>query len=100
MAAPMLKAEVREVTGKNKMSKERRKGNIPAVIYAKGKDTQPIYLNAKEMDKILYQYGMSAKIGLDLNGEKTYVIIKEVQRNTLKSGLLHIDLQTLDENQK
>lgn len=100
MATPMLKAKIREVTGKNKVAKERRMGNIPAVIYAKGKETQSIYLNEREMDKILYQYGMSAKMGLDLNGEKTYVIIKEVQRNTIKNGLLHVDLQTLDENQK
>lgn len=100
MATPMLKAETREATGKNKVSKERRNGTVPAVVYARGKDTQSIYLNAKEMEKIISQYGMSTKIGLDLNGEKTYTIIKEVQRNTLKSNLLHIDLQTLNENEK
>ncbi|SNT00540.1 large subunit ribosomal protein L25 [Anaerovirgula multivorans] len=100
MATPMLKAEKREATGKNKVSKERRNGTVPAVVYARGKDTQSIYLNAKEMEKIISQYGMSTKIGLDLNGEKTYTIIKEVQRNTLKSNLLHIDLQTLNENEK
>lgn len=100
MATPMLKVETREATGKNKVSKERRNGTIPAVVYARGKDTQTVYLNAREMEKIISQYGMSTKIGLDLNGEKTYAIIKEVQRNTLKSNLLHIDLQTLNENEK
>lgn len=100
MTAPMIKAEARKTIGKNKVAKERKKGSVPAVVYAKGKETQPIYLNSRELDKILNQYGSSIKMTLDLNGEKSYVIIKEIQRNTLKGGLLHIDLQTLDEKEK
>ncbi|SET75502.1 LSU ribosomal protein L25P [Natronincola peptidivorans] len=100
MATPMLKGDLRNATGKNKMSKQRREGTVPGVVYSKGKDTQSIYLKAKEIEKLLSRYGTSSKIGLDLDGKKTFAIIKEVQKNMVKNTLLHVDLQTLDENEK
>ncbi|AKL93555.1 50S ribosomal protein L25 1 [Clostridium aceticum] len=100
MSTPMLKVSAREATGKNKVSKDRKKGTIPGVVYCKGQGTKLIYLNAKEMEKLLSHYGIGTKITLDFDGEKTYAIIKEIQKNTIKSNLLHADLQTLDENEK
>ncbi|AOY75441.1 50S ribosomal protein L25 [Clostridium formicaceticum] len=100
MSTPMLKVNLREATGKNKMSKDRKQGSIPGVVYCKGQGTKLIYLNAKEMEKLLSHYGIGTKISLDFEGEKTYAIIKEIQKNTLKNNLLHVDLQTLDDNEK
>ncbi|SDL30381.1 50S ribosomal protein L25 [Natronincola ferrireducens] len=100
MGTPMLKINLREATGKNKVAKDRREGNIPGTLYSKGKDTKSVYLKEKEMEKILSLQGISGKVGLSLEGEKTYAIIKEIQRGNLKQDLLHVDFQTLDENQK
>lgn len=100
MATPQIQAYKREFTGKNSVAKARKKGQVPAVVYSKGKDTQLIYLNRRELEKILSQYGANLRLGLNFEGERTYAIIKEVQRSNMKHELLHLDLQTLQENEK
>ncbi|MCC5908988.1 MAG: 50S ribosomal protein L25 [Clostridiaceae bacterium] len=100
MSVAMLTAAGRNKTGKNSMVKERRKGNIPAVVYSKGKETETVYLKEGDLERLLSQYGVSTKIAMDIDGERTYTIIKEVQKDIIKNKLLHVDLQTLDENEK
>lgn len=100
MATPVLEAIARETVGKNPMSKERNIGNVPAILYSRGKETEKVFLKEKELEKILAQYGGSSRIGLDYNGETYYAVIKEVQRDNIKKHLLHVDLQRLNENEK
>jgi len=100
MATPVLEAIARETAGKNPMSKERKIGNVPAILYSRGKETEKVLLNKKELEKILAQYGTSSRLGLDYNGERHYAVIKEIQRDTIKQQLLHVDLQKLNDNEK
>lgn len=100
MATPMLKAQTRDCVGTNRVTKKRREGITPGVVYSRGEETQPVYLSTKEMDRIISHYGMSGRISLELDGKKTFVIIKEVQRTSLKNELLHVDFQTLNEDEK
>ncbi|ABR46280.1 ribosomal 5S rRNA E-loop binding protein Ctc/L25/TL5 [Alkaliphilus metalliredigens QYMF] len=100
MGTPILKYTIREEAGTGGASKARRAGEVPAVLYSKGEVTQPVYLNTKELEKILSIYGGSSRIALDHEGKKCFAIIKEIQKNMLKNSLLHVDLQKLDENQK
>jgi len=100
MATPQIQAYKRETTGKNRVAKERKNGKVPAVVYSKGKDTQLIYLDGRELERILSQYGASLRLGLNFEGERTYAVIKEVQRSNMKHELLHLDLQTLHDNEK
>ena len=100
MATPVLEAIARETVGKNPISKERKIGKVPAILYSRGKETEKVFLKEKELEKILAQYGGSSRIGLDYNGETYYAVIKEVQRDNIKKHLLHVDLQRLNENEK
>lgn len=100
MATPILKLNIREAVGKNKVSKERKEGNIPGVVYSRNEETKNIYINEREMEKFLSQHGLSGRIGLNLEGEKSYAIIKDIQRSPIKNKLLHVDFQTLDEKEK
>lgn len=100
MATPQIQAFKREMVGKNSVAKERKKGKVPAVVYSKGKDTQLIYLKERELEKLLSQYGTSLRLGLNFQDVTTFAIIKEIQRDNLKNQLLHLDLQTLNENEK
>ncbi|KAB3537834.1 50S ribosomal protein L25 [Alkaliphilus pronyensis] len=100
MATPILKVYEREAVGKNNTVKIRREGKLPAILYSKGKDTQNLYLDEKEFLKLLNQYGSSIRVGLDFAGEKSFAIIKEIQRVPVKNTLLHVDLQKLNENEK
>ncbi|NLM04109.1 MAG: 50S ribosomal protein L25 [Clostridiales bacterium] len=100
MATPILKINNREVTGTNKVSKLRKEGKVPGVVYSKNEETREIYVSERELESFLSRYGSAGRLELDLDGEKKYAIIKDVQRGVLKNRLLHIDLQTLDEKEK
>ncbi|SCX81058.1 50S ribosomal protein L25 [Alkaliphilus peptidifermentans] len=100
MATPILKVYERDAVGKNSIVKVRREGKLPAILYSRGQETQNLYLDEKEFQKLLNHYGTSIRIGLDLAGEKSFAIIKEVQRMPVKNTLLHVDLQKLNENEK
>jgi large subunit ribosomal protein L25 len=96
MSAPELNLHPRQA-GKNY---GKNTENVPAIVYGQGKEAQSVFLNEKEIKKLLSQFGSSRRITAFFNGEKKSVIIKEIQKDTLKNKLIHVDLQTLDENEK
>ncbi len=100
MATPVLEAIARETVGKNPISKERKIGNVPAILYSRGKKTEKVFLKEKELEKLLAQFGTSSRLGLDYNGERHYAVIKEIQRDIIKQQLLHVDLQKLNDNDR
>lgn len=100
MATPLLKAEVRNATGKIGCKKLRSKGFVPAVVYGHNKQTKSLLLNKSELERILNRHGSRTMINLELGGQIVPTIIKEVQKHVIKEELLHIDLQQLSENEK
>lgn len=100
MATPVLNAEIRKTTGKNEARKARKSGKIPGVVYSRGADTKEILFDEREVLRMLSRFGQSARISLNLEGEKNFVIIKELQRGIVDRRVIHIDFQTLDEKEK
>lgn len=100
MATPVLNAEIREATGKNKTRKIRKLGKVPGVVYSRGVDTKEILFDEREVLRMLSKFGQNAKISLNLEGEKSFVIIKDLQRGVIDKKVMHIDLQTLSETEK
>lgn len=101
MATPVLNAELRTATGSINSTQARKAGKIPAVVYSRGADTKEILLDERETMRVLSRYGQNVRMGLSLEGEKSYVIIKDLQRGIVNNQkLIHVDLQTLDEREK
>ena len=100
MAIPKIIAEARDEKGKNKVNKLRKDKYLPGVIYGKGETTQSVQVDRAEFQKILNNYGTSALVDIHLNSRTIPVIIKEVQRDSVKHQLLHVDFQKLVQNQK
>ena len=100
MATPVLNAEIRKATGKNAARKARKNGKIPGVVYSRGADTKEILFDEREVLGMLSRFGQNAKISLNLEGEKNFVIIKELQRGVVDRKVIHIDFQTLSETEK
>ena len=48
-----LSASPRQATGKGAARQARFRGKVPAVIYGHGRDTQPLELEAKALEKAL-----------------------------------------------
>lgn len=100
MATPVLNAEIRKTTGKNEARKARKSGKIPGVVYSRGAETKEILFDEREVIRMLSRFGQNVKISLDIEGEKNFVIIKELQRGIVDRKVIHIDFQTLDEKEK
>lgn len=76
--------------------KLRDNGMIPAVIYGQDVKSEPIELDAKELDTIIHKKGRNALMDLVVKGKqennKFVVMVKEVQRDPLKRDIVHADL--------
>ena len=97
-----LKASPR--AGNNKTSSKviRREGNIPAILYAQGKEGENIAVGAIEFKKILNKIvpgTLSTTIfHLDLGGKKRKAVLKEIQYNITTYDVSHLDFIELIDN--
>jgi len=92
---PKLKVELRDNTGKEVNKKFRREGIVPGVLYSPhDKENLILKIKTDELSKLL-----SAKshglIDLEINDGKKKVnrltVIKDIQYNSLKKQIIHVD---------
>ncbi|WP_425446844.1 50S ribosomal protein L25 [Dethiothermospora halolimnae] len=100
MPISKLKVQLRNSGGKSASNKLRKEGFIPAVVYGHNKETKSIKIDESMMEKLLNKYGQRGTVNMELDGEVVPVIIKDIQRHTIKDNLLHIDFQQLSDNEK
>ncbi len=99
MEKVILKSEVRTATGKRVAKDLRNKGLIPANVYKSGKSALSLQISKEDLDEILHTgAGSNVIITLKITGgtekDKT-VLIKEIQRDPLKDGILHVDFSEI-----
>lgn len=97
---PIIHATPRMVTGKlNK--KLRTAGQLPAVLYGKGKPTVSLQVSQKEFEKIFRQAGESTLVNLVIEGggEKK-VLIHDVAKHFMKNEPIHVDFYEVDLTRK
>ena len=104
MEKPVLRAEIREGTGKELAKKLRVKGLIPAIFYGPRSKAIPLVMDAKEFAKALQtEAGENVLIELDiLKGEKAarkVVMVKDVQIDPLQRIALHADFYEVAMNE-
>jgi large subunit ribosomal protein L25 len=97
MEKPVLKAEIREGTGKELARKLRVNGFIPAIFYGPRSKSIPLVIDAKEFAQTLQtEAGENVLIELNiLKGDKAdrkVVMVKDVQIDPLQRTALHADL--------
>ena len=93
-----MRAEVRTETGKNASHRVRDKGAVPAILYGGQEAPQPISVNEREFTKH-YSAGtlLSTLFMLDIGGEKTRVIPREVEIDPVSDRPIHVDFFRLAE---
>ncbi len=99
MEKVVLKAEKREVTGKQ-VKALRRAGKLPAVIYGRRVEPISISLDAHSAGLALSKVTSSSLVTIDLNGTQYFALVREKQRNFIKGNLTHVDFLALDMNEK
>lgn len=96
----ILKAEVRNESGKRVAKGLRKVDLIPAVVYKGGKDALKLQLSVREFEQILHTKAgenviVTLKIGSDAKTKDKTVLIKEIQREPIRSRILHVDFNEI-----
>lgn len=90
-----IAAAVRTEFGKGASRQYRRDGRIPAVMYGTGSEVRHITLPGHELDLAL----RIPRVVLDVEVEGTRIIVApaDVQRDPVRTDLLHVDLLLLSD---
>ncbi|MBP3039321.1 50S ribosomal protein L25/general stress protein Ctc [Bacillaceae bacterium Marseille-Q3522] len=92
----LLHVEERTEFKESTLTKLRKEGNIPAVLYGSKLSNKTIYLNTADFQKTIREVGRNGVITLELNGEKYNVILHEYQSDPVKHNLIHLDFLAVD----
>lgn len=100
MTEHILSAKTRTLLGKGPSRRLRLNDELPAVVYARGKDTLSIIIDPRKTTKILKgPLRRNAVIKLDLENNKSInVMVKERQIHPTRRNLTHIDFVEVDLN--
>ncbi len=87
--------------GKNEARRLRAGGRIPGVLYGAKKETIAVSLDPKHITRILQsESGHNTIFDLQVDGEKSRVMIVDWQHDPLQGKLLHIDLKRIAMDEK
>ena len=94
--AKTLAATARGGLGKGAARSVRREGRVPAVIYGGGDPAEPITLDYRELNKLIYAgHFLTTIFEIDVDGAKQRVIPRDYQLDPVKDQPLHIDFLRL-----
>jgi large subunit ribosomal protein L25 len=91
-ARPSLAAEHREITGKA-VSRLRRAGRLPAVVYGHGVESANLSVDTHEFEQLRRRTGPNALVDLSVDGKNARpVLINGVQIHPVDRRPVHVDL--------
>jgi len=100
MSETALVVESRANTGKGAVRKLRAAGRIPAILYGQGKESVPLTLDPRALEKVLKTGGANALLDLTVEGRtdlgSPVALVKELQRHPIRGTILHADLYAVD----
>lgn len=96
-----LSVETRDA-GKSVARKLRAKGCIPAILYGKRRDPQPLTVNLKDFKTAIRKSpDLTALIDLTINGkERALALVRDYQADCISREFTHLDLQAIDLKEK
>lgn len=96
-----LKAELREGAGKGAAREARRNGLVPAVIYGDKQAPTTITVSRRELEvKLKTGLFLSTLLNVEVGGDVTRVIPKDVQFDPVKDFPIHVDFLRLGKGAK
>jgi large subunit ribosomal protein L25 len=98
VAETILKAQARTEFGKGAARRTRRAGLVPAVMQSHGGD--PVHVSLPGHEAYLALRKSNAVLTVEVDGEQTLTIAREIQRNAITDVLEHVDLQIVQRGEK
>ena len=91
-----LAAVTRSGTGKGAARSVRREGRVPAVIYGGGLKPEPISVDFKDVNKLIYAgHFLTTIFELDVDGRKERVLPRDYQLDVVTDRPVHVDFLRL-----
>ena len=101
MPTETLSATPRTDVGKGAARSLRREGRVPGVIYGSTRESLPLSLNSRELERLLGRISAeSTVIDLDFGDSTARTLIREVQRHPFRREVIHVDFQELVAGEK
>ena len=95
-AIKQLAAVARSGTGKGAARSVRREGRVPAVVYGGGLKPEPISVDYKDVNKLIFSGGFLTSIfELEIEGRKERVLPRDYQLNVVTDRPVHVDFLRL-----
>ncbi|MGG0658044.1 50S ribosomal protein L25/general stress protein Ctc [Rummeliibacillus pycnus] len=92
----IIHAQKREVGKRSVMSALRNNGFVPAIVYGYQIKSTSIAINVREFEKTLRSEGKNALVTLDIEGNQIKAVVNNIQRDTIKDKLMHLDFLAVD----
>ena len=98
MEIASIRGEARELGGRHANQRLRRRGLVPAVIYGHGEVNENVAISQHDLELALTH--MSHVIRLEVGGQRTQYLIKDVQYDHLQETPIHVDLKRVDATER
>lgn len=95
MSELVLNAEKRTIKGKQ-VSRLRRSGLLPAVVYGPNVAPEAIQLNAREATRVIKRIEGTQLVDLTVAGESRKVLVHDLQRDSIRGDYTHADFYAPD----
>jgi len=96
-----LKAASRSTEGTGAARALRRSGQVPGVIYGRGREPLSLAVNGVELGRLLEKiHPESTIVELSLDGTTVPTLIREVQRHPVRPGIVHVDFYEIRAGEK
>jgi large subunit ribosomal protein L25 len=100
MTSEKITAELRTEFGKGAARRIRRENKIPAVIYGHGAEPIHVTLPGHETMMALRHHGQNALLELDIDGKTQLALTKQVQVDSLRRVIEHVDFVAVKAGEK
>ncbi|MXZ40700.1 MAG: 50S ribosomal protein L25 [Caldilineaceae bacterium SB0666_bin_21] len=94
-----IQAEPRAAKGRG-LNKLRASGKTPIVLYGKTREATALQVDARALDSVVQASGLSQLIDMQIEGQSTLVLLREVQRHPVRHHILHVDAYALQMDEK
>ena len=92
----VIPAKKRTVGPRSTLSKLRKSGAIPGVVYGYQMESTPISLDTRAFAKVIANMGSNGVFHLEADGKKVNAVVTEIQRCALKGHFLHVDFKSIN----
>lgn len=99
MVDTTLTLDTNRPTGSRSSRRLRRDDVIPGVVYGYDTEPTPVSVNRRLLRQALTtDAGLNALLTLELGGDSKLAVVRDLQRDPVKSKILHVDFLAVDPN--